>query len=111
WLVHSNHYLSPKMLKFERNPQEKFCSILRYNRAAKLLKAALGRVTPDTIMEIQRDHLSRPDSICRHENPADKEADRVKTLFGSIVNLTTGEVYISGSTPCETEYRTYRLSG
>lgn len=109
WLVHSNHYLSPKMLKFERNPQEKFCSILRYNRATKLLKAALGRVTPDTIMEIQRDHLSRPDSICRHENPVDKEEDRVKTLFGSIVNLTTGEVYISGSTPCEAEYRVYKL--
>lgn len=111
WLVHSNHYVSPKMLAFERNPHEKFCSILRYNRATKLLKAALGRVTPETIMKIQRDHLSRPDSICRHENPADKEEDRTKTLFGSIVNLTTGEVYISGSTPCETEYRTYRLGG
>ncbi len=109
WLVHSNHYLSPKMLTFERNPHEKFCSILRYNRATKLLRATLGRVSPETIMKIQRDHLSRPDSICRHENLANKEEDRVKTLFGSIVNLTAGEVYISGSTPCETEYRTYRL--
>ncbi len=109
WLVHTNHYLSPKMLTFERNPHEKFCSILRYNRATKRLKAALGRVTPETIMAIQRDHLSRPDSICRHGNPADKEEDRVKTLFGSIVDLTASEVYVSGSTPCETEYRTYRL--
>lgn len=109
WLVHTNHYLSPKMLAFERNPHEKLCSILRYNRATKLLTASLGRVTPETIMKIQRDHLSRPDSICRHENPADKEEDRVKTLFGSIVDLTAGEVYISGSTPCETEYRVYHL--
>jgi isopenicillin-N N-acyltransferase-like protein len=109
WLVHSNHYVSPKMLKFERNPSDKFCSIIRYNRATKLLKPALGNVTIETIMKIQRDHFSRPDSICRHENPADKEEDRTKTLFGSIVNLTTGEVYISGSTPCDTEYRTYRL--
>ena len=111
WLVHTNHYVGERMLKYERDPQEKFCSILRYNRARKLMEATLGHVTPETIMRIQRDHLSRPDSICRHENPKDPEADRVKTLFGSIVNLTTGDVYISGSTPCETEYRVFRLTG
>ncbi len=110
-LVHTNHYVGAHMLRFETNPQEKFCSILRYNRARKLLEASAGRVTPETIMAIQRDHLSRPDSICRHENPADSDADRVKTLFGSIVNLTTGEVYVSGSTPCSTEYRIFRLGG
>jgi isopenicillin-N N-acyltransferase-like protein len=109
WLVHTNHYLGERMLRFERNPQEKLCSILRYNRARKLLSAALGRVTPETIMKIQRDHLSRPDSICRHANPKDTEADRTKTLFGSIVDLAVGEVYVSGSTPCETEYRVFRL--
>lgn len=111
WLVHTNHYVGETMLKFEKDPQQKFCSILRYNRARKLLGAALGRVTPETIMKIQRDHLSRPDSICRHENSQDAEADRVKTLFGSIVNLSTSEAYISGSTPCETEYRIFRMGG
>ncbi len=110
-LVHTNHYVGARMAKYEKDPQQKFCSILRYNRAKKLLEAATGRVTPETIMRIQRDHLSQPDSICRHVNPADSEAERVKTLFGSIVNLTTGEVYISGSTPCETEYRVFRPGG
>ena len=111
WLVHTNHYVGEKMLPFERNPHEKFCSILRYNRAKKLLGGALGRITPETIMRVQRDHLSRPDSICRHVNPKDSEADRVKTLFGSIVDLTAGQVYVSGSPPCETEYRAFRLGG
>lgn len=110
WFVHTNHYVGEKMLKYERDPQEKFCSIMRFNRAKKLLQAALGRVTPGTIMKIQRDHLSRPDSICRHENPKDPEADRVKTLFGSIVNLSTGDVFISGSTPCETEFAVYHMT-
>ncbi len=109
WLVHTNHYLSPKMWKFERNPHTKFCSILRYNRARRLLKPKLGRVTPETLMDIQRDHLGNPDAICRHVNPRDAPEDRTKTLFGSIVNLTTGEAYVSGSPPCETEYRVYRL--
>ncbi len=111
WLVHTNHYVGAKMLKYESNPHEKFCSILRYNRARKLLETSLGRVTPETIMAIQRDHLSRPDSICRHVNPADSEADRVKTLFGSILDLTRGEAYVSGSTPCTTEYRVFRMAG
>ncbi|HLE54881.1 MAG TPA: C45 family peptidase [Thermoplasmata archaeon] len=109
WLVHTNHYLAEKMWSFEREPQGTMCSIARYNRARKLLGADLGRVTPDAIMKIQRDHASKPDSICRHENASEPKSDRVKTLFGSIVNLTAGEVYISGSTPCATEYRTYRL--
>ena len=107
WLVHTNHYVGEKMLEYESDPHQKFCSILRYNRARKLLAPHLGRVTPETIMAIQRDHLSRPDSICRHENPADPEADRVKTLFGSVLNLTKCEAYISGSTPCATEYRIF----
>ncbi len=111
WLVHTNHYVAPKMLRFEADPQAKFCSILRYHRAQKLLQPHLGRVTPETLMAIQRDHLSRPDSICRHENPGDSEADRVKTLFGSVLNLTKGEAYISGSTPCTTEYRVFRMGG
>jgi isopenicillin-N N-acyltransferase-like protein len=111
WLVHTNHYVGETMRRFESDPQQKFCSIMRYNRARKLLEPHLGRVTPETIMAIQRDHLSRPDSICRHENPADAEADRVKTLFGSVLNLTKGEAYVSGSTPCETEYRVFRMAG
>ena len=109
WLVHTNHYVGAKMLKYEADPHANFCSILRYNRAKKLLEPHLGHVTPETIMAIQRDHLSHPDSICRHVNPADPEADRVKTLFGSILNLTKGEAYISGSTPCTTEYRVFRF--
>lgn len=111
WLVHTNHYLSPKMWKFEQNLHWKFCSIMRYNRARKLMKAALGRVTPQTIMAIQRDHLGKPDSICRHVNPAALDPDKDTTLFGSVINLATGEVYVSGCTPCETEYRVYRLTG
>lgn len=110
WLVHTNHYLSPKMWKFERNPHEKFCSIMRYHRARRLLKPSLGRVTPETIMAIQRDHVGKPDSICRHVNPSVPDADKDTTLFGSVVNLTKGEVYVSGCTPCETDYRVYRLA-
>jgi isopenicillin-N N-acyltransferase-like protein len=110
WLAHTNHYVSPRMAAFERDPNDTFCSIARYNRARRILKAALGRVTPETIMGIQRDHVGEPDCICRHGNPKTPEADRVKTLFGSVLNLTTGEAWISGSPPCETEYRTFRLS-
>ena len=109
WLVHTNHYVSGAMARFERDPHGTFCSIARYNRARRILRPALGRVTPETIMSIQRDHVGEPDCICRHEDPATPEADRVKTLFGSILNLTLREAYISGSPPCETEYRACRL--
>ncbi len=110
WLVHTNHYVSPKMWAFEKNPNWTFCSVMRYNRAKHLLTSALGRVTPETIMAIQRDHRSAPDSICRHEDERGPANERTKTLFGSILNLSSGVAYISGSPPCETEYRSYRLA-
>ncbi len=109
WLVHTNHYLAPKMLRFERDPHDTMCSIARYRRARKLLVPSLGRVRPETIMAIQRDHASKPDSICRHENLTEPESERVKTIFGSVLDLTAGEAYVSGSTPCTTEYRRFRL--
>jgi len=109
WLVHTNHYVSPRMWGFEKDPRGTLCSVLRYYRARDLLAAALGRVTLETIMAIQRDHRSAPDSICRHEDDRTANDERVKTLFGSIVNLSSGVAYVSGSPPCETEYRAYAL--
>ena len=109
WLVHTNHYVSPKMWRFEQNPHGTFSSILRYNRATRLLRKSLGRVTPQSIMAIQRDHVGQTRSICRHEDRDLPAHERVKSLFGSIVDLTHGIAYVSGSTPCATEYRTYRL--
>ena len=109
WLVHTNHYVSPRMWGFEKDPRGTLCSVLRYYRARDLLAAALGRVTLETIMAIQRDHRSAPDSICRHEDDRTANDERVKTLFGSIVNLSSGVAYVSGSPPCETEYRAHAL--
>jgi isopenicillin-N N-acyltransferase-like protein len=110
WLVHTNHYLSARMRSFERDPRGTLCSILRYNRARDSLNAALGRVTLETILSIQRDHRSAPDSICRHEDDRTPDRERVKTLFGSVVNLTSGVAYVSGSPPCETDYRAFRMA-
>jgi len=109
WLVHTNHYVSPRMWGFEKDPRGTLCSVLRYYRARDLLAAALGRVTLETIMAIQRDHRSAPDSICRHEDDRTANDEHVKTLFGSIVNLSSGVAYVSGSPPCETEYRAHAL--
>lgn len=110
YLVHTNHYTAPKMLRFEENPHSNFSSIVRYNRALKLLKAELGKVTVGTIMKIQSDHVGHPKSICRHEESVLTEEERLKTLFGSIINLTEKTVLISCGSPCDGRYLKYRLA-
>jgi isopenicillin-N N-acyltransferase-like protein len=108
FLVHTNHFTQPKMLKFEANSSP-FSSILRYNRALKLLRSELGKVAVDTIMKIQSDHVGYPWSICRHEVPQAAPQSKSKTLFGSVINLTEKTVLICQGNPCGSSYLKYKL--
>jgi isopenicillin-N N-acyltransferase-like protein len=107
FIVHTNHYTSPKMLKFEENFG--LSTRVRYNRALKLLKSELGKVTVDTIMKIQSDHIGYPLSICRHEDPKVTPKLNSKTLFGAIINLTDKTVLITQGNPCTPSYSKYKL--
>lgn len=59
WIVHTNHYLSPKMKEIER-PGTYSSSHVRYNRARRLLEAQLGEVTVESLQMLLRDHVNFP---------------------------------------------------
>jgi isopenicillin-N N-acyltransferase-like protein len=52
-----------------------------------------------------RDHFSHPVSVCSHGDPRKDAIDHTQTITSSIVDLTTGEYYITLGPPCESEYR------
>jgi isopenicillin-N N-acyltransferase like protein len=104
YLVHTNHFTAPSMRKFEAEPTALSCSLVRYNRATRLLKKNLGDVTVDHLKEILSDHVNHPESICRH-------GKSVKTTFSIILNLSTQTMLLAKGNPCEVKYNEYRLIG
>jgi isopenicillin-N N-acyltransferase-like protein len=109
WLVHTNHYLSPKMWKFEQDMHTRFSSIVRYNRARRLFRKELGKVEVSTFKKVLSDHVGYPESICRHADPALGREDQTQTILSVAFDLTNKVAWICAGNPCEGEYRKYEL--
>ena len=109
WLVHTNHYLSPKMWKFEDNMHTRFSSIVRYNRAKKLFKKELGKVDLSTFHRVFSDHVGYPESICRHPDPALASDEQTRSILSVVFNLTQKVAWVCHGNPCEGAYRKYEL--
>jgi len=109
YLVHSNHYTSPKMQRFESNPNDITCSIFRYNRAVRLIEDQLGGVTVESLKDILRDHVNKPGSICRHAEPQVHPLDVSETIFSVIYDLTKLEAHVLKGKPCASEYARFSL--
>ncbi len=109
WLVHTNHYLSPKMWRFEENLHTRFSSIVRYNRATKLFKKELGKVEVSTFKRILSDHVGYPESICRHADPALDEEEQTQSIFSVVFDLTNRAAWVCYGNPCQGELRKYEL--
>ena len=109
YLVHTNHYVVPKMEKFESDPNALTCSRFRYHRALRLIEDQLGAVTVDSLKEILRDHVNRPGSICRHAEPGLHPLDVSETIFSVIYDLTHLDAYVLKGKPCSGEYAKFSL--
>ncbi|HSR35057.1 MAG TPA: carcinine hydrolase/isopenicillin-N N-acyltransferase family protein, partial [Anaerolineae bacterium] len=103
WLVHTNHYLSPKMQALEEQGTYS-SSHIRLNRARRLLRAQLGAVTVDSLQTLLRDHVNWPNSICVHEDPDDVPHEREMTLASLVMDLTSRVMWAATGPPCEGQY-------
>jgi isopenicillin-N N-acyltransferase-like protein len=102
YLVHTNHYTSAWMRRFEYDPQRITSSLVRYNRGRRLMKNHAGKITIEKLMEFLSDHVNHPRSICRH-------GSGVKTTFSIVINLSNLVMYLAKGNPCEVAYNEYNL--
>ena len=113
WLVHTNHYTSPKMWRYEGDTASRssdlFSSIIRYNRVKKLFKRELGKVEMSTFRKILSDHVGYPHSICRHCDLKMPEDDRSQTDYSVVFDITNKAAWICIGNPCQGEYKKYEL--
>jgi len=101
-LAHTNHYLSPAMRRYEADRSILSSSILRYNRAMRLLRENYGTLSPQRFQELLADHAGFPASICKH-GPV------TATVFSIIIQPERRLAWIGLGRACETVYHEYRL--
>ncbi len=103
-LVHTNHFITPRLRAGDVGIVESEHTLLRYGRAVHMLRAQVGRITVETLKNVFRDHFNRPYSICRHPDPGLAEIERGATLASMIVDLTTGQMHLTVGEPCQGDY-------
>ena len=101
-LAHANHYISPSMRRFEADRNSIGNSILRYNRAMRLLRENYGQLSLDLFKELLADHAGYPTSICKH-------GTETVTVFSIIIQLDSLHAWIGRGRACETDYIEYQL--
>jgi isopenicillin-N N-acyltransferase-like protein len=101
-LAHANHYVSPAMRHFEAANPDNGGSIVRYNRARRLLRENFGWLTPERFQALLADHANYPGSICKH-------GLETVTVFSIILELETRRAWIGRGRPCQTTFCEYTL--
>ena len=101
-LAHTNHYLSYPMRRFESDRSEIGGSIIRYNRAMRLLRQNYGQLTPELLKKLLADHADYPTSICKH-------GLETVTVFSMVINTNTLQAWIGPGRACQTKYTEYQL--
>ena len=100
-LVHTNHYIGPKMY-LAHDVNHRGSSYIRLQRIRTLVKERHGKITIGDVMNMLRDHAGYPYSICDHEN-----MNRDATNFGIIMDLSENCMYLAPGNPCESEFEKY----
>ena len=107
-IVHTNHYLDPKMQAIEDDSDELIGTRLRYHRARRLLVQTQTH-SIKSLQNIQRDHVNFPNSICNHRVEDIDPLDREKTINALVIDLTARAMHITWGNPCVNLYHTYYL--
>lgn len=105
YFVHSNHFLSPRMQRYERsNPYELLNSRTRLARLSQLMEANRGRIDSALLQSFLRDHENGVHSICMHPDPPENHAN---TFASMIFDLTDRTMDVARNNPCQNEYVHY----
>jgi len=109
YFAHANHFISNKLkIKEDKNLKAMPDTIVRHNRMSKLLRENRGNLNLNRLMEILRDHVNFPWSICKH---ADKNR-RIPfdlTYAAWIILPAKKEIWITHGNPCENPFLNYKI--
>ena len=90
------------MRRFEADRNAISGSVIRHNRAWRLLRENHGQLTPERFQSLLADHANYPGSICKHGLES-------VTVFSLIIRLEERRAWIGRGRPCQTSYYEYTL--
>ncbi len=112
-IAHANHFLNPSELGIEQVlDDERLSTLHRYDKIQAMLveKTSAGRkLSLNAAQEMLRDHDGKPESVCRHANPAFPLDDRYETVVSVIMDLAERKLWGTMGSPCQNEYQSLRL--
>ncbi len=112
WLVHANHFESPRLRGGDRGLATSRSTLARAARARRLLAGAAGRraVTLDTFHDVLSDHAYGAYAICRHADASEPALQQSATRASVVMDLTARTMYVAAGQPCQEEYRIIGLA-
>ena len=106
-LVHTNHYVCDRMLRYEGDPDYVPHSSARYRRASELVsQQPPGTVTVERLRAFLSDHEGAPDCLCRHPERWGGSKDSA-TAFWCVADVTEMRVSFGRGNPCDSIAQEY----
>lgn len=116
-LVHTNHYLDPRMHRYETlfsQPEKEMMgyavsTVVRFNRARRLVRKMLGSADINGLVEVLKDHVNYPDSICGHIDRSLPQHARTKTIYSEVIDVSDRSIWLGLGNPCKSKFHRYDL--
>lgn len=109
-IAHTNHFVGADMRRFETpNWLSHGGSMVRKQVADGFLKQHCGKLTPELLQELTRDHTNHPRCICAHGFPGEAETTAFHTVFAVIMDPAAGRMEFCRGNPCENSYKRHDL--
>jgi isopenicillin-N N-acyltransferase like protein len=114
-LLHTNHFLSPRIHPVDLSLWSMPSSAVRLARLGAGLPAASGPggtrpVTLDDFRPLLADHADYPHSICAHPDPTAHPCEQGATIASLLMDLTAGRMWVAVGNPCQAPYQRLDLS-
>jgi isopenicillin-N N-acyltransferase like protein len=101
-LLHTNHFLSPRLGPVDLSLWAMPSSAVRLQR----LRAGAPRTaTLDEFRALLADHADYPHGICAHPDPAAHPCEQGATIASVLMDLSAGQLWIAAGHPCQVPYQ------
>ena len=110
-LLHTNHFLSPRLHPVDVSLWAMPSSAVRLQRLqAAAPAAATGGATLDGFRALLADHADYPHSICSHPDPDEHPLEQGATIASVLMDLNARRVWLAAGNPCHVPYTELDLS-
>ncbi|TVQ98568.1 MAG: acyl-CoA--6-aminopenicillanic acid acyl-transferase [Desulfovibrionales bacterium] len=109
-LAHTNHYVGSTMRRFETpNWLSHGGSMVRKQVADNYLRRERGKLGPEQLKELTRDHTNYPRCICAHGFQDESSEVAFETIFATIMDPTGRNMEFCVGNPCQNSYVRHTL--